>query len=44
LEELNTRLTRLSYRHVRLYGDDLGHIWTHDRDNGRACVGALEDA
>jgi hypothetical protein len=44
LEELNHRLTKLSYRHVRLYQDDLGLIWTHDRDDGRACVETLEDA
>jgi hypothetical protein len=44
LEELNLRLTKLSYRYVRLYQDDLGLIWSHDRDDGRACVGALEDA
>jgi len=44
LEELNRRLTKLSYRYVRLYQDDLGLIWTHDRDEGRACVGSFEDA
>jgi hypothetical protein len=44
LEEFNSRLRKLSYRYVRLYQDDLGLIWTHDRDEGRACVGTFEDA
>ncbi len=44
LARLNQRLGKLSYRHVRLYQDDLERIWTHDRNEGRACVGTFEDA
>jgi hypothetical protein len=44
LEPLNQRLRKLSYRHVRLYRDDLGLIWTHDRNEGRRCVGTFGDA
>ena len=44
IEQLNGRLLKLSYRRVRLYLDDLGRIWTHDRNEGHACVGTLKDA